>query len=99
MRRFERLGDLSAGIIVQVDGLVDIVIPIELVPQQTSVFKCIGQHIVPCLTFILRTHRIVRKQYQTPFQILKSHIGRVLIFPTNIETNGKIFKLSYSGAS
>lgn len=42
---------------------------------------------------ILRPHRIVRKQYQTPFQIFKSHIGRVLFFPTNIETNGKISKV------
>ena len=61
------------------------------------VFKRIRQHIVSCLAFILRPHRIVRKQYQTPFQIFKSHIGRVLIFQSslfNIETNRKILKIS-----
>ena len=73
---------LSHGIVVQIDGMIDVVIPIELVPQQTPVFKRIGQHIVPCLTFILRPHRIVRKQDQTSFQIFKVHIGRILIFPT-----------------
>ena len=33
---------------------------------------------------ILRPHRIVRKQYQTPFQIFKSHNGRVLIIPSSL---------------
>ena len=96
MRRLERLSDLRAGIIMLPSSSTK---PLSQAKthQQASVFKCIGQHIVPCLTFILRPHRIVRKQYQTPFQIFKSHISLVLNFPSsllNIETNRKILILS-----
>ena len=55
------------NIILQDYRMVNILFTIKFIQQQITIFKCIWQHIVPCLVCIIRAYSIVRNQDQSPF--------------------------------